>query len=131
MPSEARQQIEQATRQLTFQADRPPFTRLTPEARAAHVWAWSQEKHLAANNSQFNGDEALSLRRERETVKYPLGDRPLVDITRGLPVTGPMADQLNGEHQQHQAALASLSSQGVISLQPRAAITSKSMSLTS
>lgn len=58
------------------------------------------------------GDEALALRAERQNVTHALIDLPLVVVTRGLPVTGPMAAQREAERKQHQTELASLSTSG-------------------
>jgi hypothetical protein len=41
-----------------------------------------------------------------------LGDLPLVIVTRGQPLTGPLAEQRDAERKQHQTELASLSSAG-------------------
>jgi pimeloyl-ACP methyl ester carboxylesterase len=112
LPTDAQQAIAAATRQANPQTDRPPYSKLPSDARAARVWAWSQLKHFAANNSPFDGDEALALRAERQNARQPLGDLPLVIVTRGQPLTGPLAEQRDAERKQHQTELASLSSAG-------------------
>lgn len=112
LPADVREKIEAAARDADPQADHPPYNQLPRDARIAREWAWSQPKHFAANNSPFEGDEALALRTERQTVQHPLGDLPLVVLTRGLPVTGPRAEQIEPERKQHQTELVSLSSAG-------------------
>jgi hypothetical protein len=46
----------------------------------------SQVKWFASNNSQFTGDEILALRNARLATRYPLGDMPLIVLSRGIPI---------------------------------------------
>ena len=112
LPEIALRQIQAAIKRMPDPAASAPYDKLPASARDARRWTWSQPKHLAANNSPFDGDEALAMRRERENNPRPLGDRPIVVITRGTPIIGPMSDQLEAERKQLQAQLTQLSSRG-------------------
>jgi pimeloyl-ACP methyl ester carboxylesterase len=112
IPAEARGQIQAAAQQANSQHNAPPYNKLPEWAREARMWSWSQTKHFAANSSPFDGDEALALRNERSKIPRPLGDLPLVVLTRGRAVTGPRALEREAERKQHQAALVTLSTQG-------------------
>lgn len=64
----------------------PPHNKLPPELQRARAWAMSQIKWFASNNSPFNGDEILALKQARAATQYPLGDMPIVVLTRGIPI---------------------------------------------
>lgn len=112
IPAEARAQMEAAAKRVNSQADAPPYNKLPGWAREARRWSWSQIKSFAANNSPFDGDEALALRNERLKIAHPLADLPVVVLTRGQSVTGPMASEREAERKQHQAELVDLSTRG-------------------
>ena len=74
----------------------------------------SQIKWYASNNSPFNGDEILALKKAREATKYPLGDMPLVVLARGIAIA-PSAERGIEREQDRQrltADLAALSRNG-------------------
>jgi pimeloyl-ACP methyl ester carboxylesterase len=112
VPADARRQIEAAARAGLDQSSLPPYNKLPPAAQAVRRWSWSQPKQFAANNSAFDGDEALAMRREREANPKPLGDLPVIVITRSQPITGLSAAALEPERQALQSQLAQLSTRG-------------------
>ena len=74
----------------------------------------SQIKWLASNNSPFNGDEILALKNARAATPYPLGDMPLIVLTRGIPIdpTAERGVEREQERQRFKADLAALSTKG-------------------
>ena len=82
VPADIRQQIEAAAAQSAREPVGPPHDKLPPDLQRARAWAMSQPKWYASNNSPFNGDEMLALKTAREATKYPLGDMPLVVLSR-------------------------------------------------
>jgi pimeloyl-ACP methyl ester carboxylesterase len=92
----------------------PPFDKLPPNAQEARTWAFSQLKNNLPGESPFDGDEVAALRTDRKTIDRPLGDRPLVVLTRGNPGYGgePLAEQRDQERKVHQADLVTLSRSG-------------------
>jgi hypothetical protein len=95
----------------------PPYDKLPMALQQARTWAFSQMRFYLSNDSQFTGDEVASIRADRQKNEYPLGDRPLVVLTRGRPAVanppgvtdGPTQAQREQERKAHQADLASLS----------------------
>jgi hypothetical protein len=71
------------------------------------AWSTSQVKHSASNDNPYEGDELLAMQADRQKQPYPLGDRPLVVLTRGIPeFQGPNAGAQNEARQKEQAELA-------------------------
>jgi hypothetical protein len=85
LPPDVRRQLEAAAAQSRNQPVGAPFDRLPPNLQRARAWATAQVKWSAANNSRFNGDEVLALKKARAATPHPLGDMPLVVLTRGTP----------------------------------------------
>jgi hypothetical protein len=77
------------------------------------TWALGQLGHVAAAVNPFEYEELAALRAERVKAEYPLGDLPLLVITRGIPdETGPNAAAMEEEHRKDHAAVAALSRRG-------------------
>jgi hypothetical protein len=76
------------------------------------TWALGRIGHVAAAVNPFEHDELAELR-FRTRGEHPLGDLPLVVITRGLAdETGPDVRRLEAEHRSDQAAMAAWSRRG-------------------
>jgi pimeloyl-ACP methyl ester carboxylesterase len=92
----------------------PPFDRLPSAAQLARTWACSQPRTHLPGESTFDGDEAAALRAERQNNEYPLDNRPLVVVTRGISgyEREPLAEQRQRERTVHSADLAKLSRHG-------------------
>jgi pimeloyl-ACP methyl ester carboxylesterase len=114
LPANLRQQIEAAAAQNARQPVGPPHNKLPPDLQRARAWAMSQSKWFASNNSPFGGDEILALKNERAATPYPLGDLPLVVLSRGIPIdpAGERGVEREQERQRHNADLAALSRNG-------------------
>lgn len=114
LPPDLRKQLEAAAAQAADQPVGAPFTRLPPDLQRMRAWATAQVKSSAANNSRFNGDEVLALKKARAAALHPLGNIPLVVLTRGIPID-PDAErgvEREEERLRHQADLAALSRRG-------------------
>jgi pimeloyl-ACP methyl ester carboxylesterase len=113
IPAATRGQIESVVPQMLAHALDPPMDKLPREAREARQWVMSRPFWLAANNSPFNADETLASRNARRSIDFPLGDMPLVVVTRGEAITrGPRAAEQERERLEHQAELARMSRRG-------------------
>jgi pimeloyl-ACP methyl ester carboxylesterase len=91
-----------------------PFDKLTPAAQQARTWECSQLKSHLPGESRFDGDEVAAIRAERQSNDHPLGDRPLVVVTRGISGYDrePLPEQREQERKAHQADLMTLSRNG-------------------
>ena len=77
------------------------------------TWAYWQVKHWTQSNNPFEADELAGLRSERAKSEHPLGDIPLIVLTRGLSEEeGPDGKALAEEHSQDQRAIARMSRNG-------------------
>jgi pimeloyl-ACP methyl ester carboxylesterase len=93
-------------------ANEPPRDKLPLAARQMRTWALGRLGHVAAAINPFEHEELAELR-SGARGEYPLGDLPLVVITRGLPEeSGPDALRLEEEHRSDQAAMAAWSRRG-------------------
>ena len=113
LPLSALRQIRSMAEWNASHANESPRDRLPIEAQRMRSWATSQVKHAAASNNPYDGDELLALQAARKAQQYPLGDMPLVVLTRGR------AEQSGGNAQAHeerrrreQAELATRSKRG-------------------
>ena len=99
--------------QAAASANAPPRDKLPPDAQRMRTWALGQLGHVAAAVNPFENEELAGLRAERAKREYPLGDLPLVVLTRGLPEeNGPDAKALEAEHRRDHEAVAALSRRG-------------------
>jgi hypothetical protein len=93
-------------------ANAPPRNKLPPQAQQMRTWALGRLGHVAAAVNPFEYEELAELR-ARALGDHPLGDLPLVVVTRGLPdEEGPDAQRLEAEHSSDQAAMAAMSHRG-------------------
>jgi pimeloyl-ACP methyl ester carboxylesterase len=113
VPVNLQEQIQASIQQNVPRVNNPPFDKLPVSSQQARTWAFSQLKSYLPGNSEFNGDEVAAIRTDRQKAEHPLGDRPLIVLTRGLPVNnGPQAAQREEERRAHQADLVALSRNG-------------------
>jgi pimeloyl-ACP methyl ester carboxylesterase len=107
IPAGPRAQIEAAARSMAARANEPPRDKLPPDARRMRAWAFGQVKHWAANDNPFEGEELAGLIAKWTGTPYPLGDMPLIVLSRGLP--GADNPEVEEEHKRNQAELLGLS----------------------
>ena len=105
-----RRQIEAAARQMTLHATEPPYDKLPADARRMRAWAFAQVKHWASNDNPFEGEELAALLKKQTEEKYPLGDMPLLVLSRGTPENPrPEGRAHEDEHNRNQTSLLTLS----------------------
>ena len=88
-----------------------PFNRLAPEIQEVRRWALSKPEHYVADNDPFWGEEFAGIYSARKTGEYPLGDIPVIVLTRGkseYPETEE-GKQVNEERKRMQSDLLQLS----------------------
>jgi pimeloyl-ACP methyl ester carboxylesterase len=77
------------------------------------TWALGQLGHVAASVNPFENEELAGLRAERAKSQYPLGDMPLIVLTRGIAEeTGPDGKALEEEHRRDHTSVAGMSRNG-------------------
>lgn len=91
----------------------PPRDKLPLDAKRMRTWALGRLGHVAAAVNPFEHEELAALRADRATREYPLGDMPLVVITRGISEEeGPDGRAFEEERTKDHAAIAALSRSG-------------------
>lgn len=67
----------------------PPYDKLAPQSQQIRLWAVSQPKYGDARSSEFDflAEELARMHAERAQQEHPLGDRPLIVLTRGKNVS--------------------------------------------
>jgi hypothetical protein len=113
IPPGALAQIKSGLSQASLHANEPPRDKLPPEAQRMRTWALGQVKHVAAAVNPFDNEELAGLRADRLKSDHPLGDLPLIVITRGKPEEqGTEGRAIEEEHRKDHAAIAALSRRG-------------------
>jgi pimeloyl-ACP methyl ester carboxylesterase len=113
IPPGALAQMKAGLDKASSGANEPPRNKLPTEAQRMRTWALGQVKHVAAAVNPFETEELALLRAARMKSGTPLGDLPLVVVTRGLPdESGADARALEEEHKREHAAIAALSRRG-------------------
>jgi pimeloyl-ACP methyl ester carboxylesterase len=109
----AREQAKRSSGQCS-RINAPPFDKVPPAAQEARMWECAQIKSHLPGESNFDGEEVVAIRAERQSNEHPLGDRPFVVVTRGVSGYGrqPLAEQRDRERTIHQADLVTLSRNG-------------------
>jgi pimeloyl-ACP methyl ester carboxylesterase len=99
--------------EMSKHANDPPRDKLPPEAQRMRTWALAQLGHVAAGVNPFEIEELTALHNERLKTGRPLGDLPLIVLTRGIAEeTGPNAKSLEEDHRHDHEVLAAMSTQG-------------------
>jgi pimeloyl-ACP methyl ester carboxylesterase len=104
-------QIQASIKQMDFKPEiEPPFDKLPAETQKLRLWALGLLTHFAATYNDFAGEEAADAYEWRHAHPRPLGDIPLIVLTRSENNYPPkFAKQLTEEHEQQQADLVTLS----------------------
>jgi pimeloyl-ACP methyl ester carboxylesterase len=115
IPPRALRQMQVGAQQAAAHANDPPRDKLPAEAQRMRTWALARVEHVAAAVNPFEIEELAALRAERMKSPYPLGDKPLVVLTRGVAEEeGPNARALEEEHRQDHVAVAAMSRRGTL-----------------
>jgi pimeloyl-ACP methyl ester carboxylesterase len=113
IPPDALSQMKAAAQKLAQSANEPPRDKLPPEAQRMRAWALAQVGHIAAAVNPFEHEELAGLRAERAKSEHPLGDMPLIVLTRGKSEEeGPDGKALEEEHRRDHVAMAAMSRNG-------------------
>jgi len=113
IPPAALAQIRAGLAEAREHANDPPRDKLPLDAQHARSWALGRIGHVIAAVNPVEPEELAVLRAQRTATPYPLGDLPLIVITRGrVEETGPDSAALEREHRADHAALAALSHRG-------------------
>jgi len=120
IPPSALSQMRVGIQEAVKTANDPPRDKLPTEAQRMRTWALGQLGHVAAAVNPFENEELAGLRAERAKSKYPLGDLPLIVLTRGIPEEeGPDGKALEAEHRRDHEAIAAMSRQGKLVIATR------------
>ena len=84
IPVDIMRALTESAKQMAKSANDPPYNKLPPEIQAIRTWVMNQPKHAAASDNPFEPEERVALLATIHST--PLGDRPLVVLTRGNPV---------------------------------------------
>jgi len=115
IPPNALAQIKAGLSNASAHANEPPRDKLPIEAQRMRTWALGQVKHVVAAVNPVESEELAALRAARTGREHPLGDLPLVVLTRGLSEEqGPDGKAMEAEHRKDHAAIAGLSIRGTL-----------------
>jgi pimeloyl-ACP methyl ester carboxylesterase len=113
IPAAALSQIRAGLPQASLHANDPPRNKLPIDAQQMRTWALGQVGHVAAAANPSENEELAALRAEWNKGDHPLGDMPLVVLTRGIrDEHGPNGPALEAEHRKEHAAIARRSGTG-------------------
>jgi pimeloyl-ACP methyl ester carboxylesterase len=113
IPPDALSQMKAGAQKLAQSPNEPPRDKLPPDAQRMRAWALAQVGHVAAAVNPFENEELAGLRAERAKGEHPLGDMPLIVLTRGKSEEeGPNGKAFEAEHRRDHAAMAAMSRNG-------------------
>jgi pimeloyl-ACP methyl ester carboxylesterase len=113
IPPGALSQMKAGAQKLAQSPNEPPRDKLPPDAQRMRAWALAQVGHIAAAVNPFENEELAGLRAERVKSEHPLGDMPLIVLTRGKSEEeGPDGKDLEAEHRRDHTAMAAMSRNG-------------------
>lgn len=113
IPPRIMEQIRAGVAQVSRDPNGGVRGRLPPDAQRMRAWTLAHIGHILAGVNPVEHEELAALRTERAKSDHPLGDLPLVVVTRGVPdESGPNAAALEAEHRNDHTALATLSRRG-------------------
>lgn len=84
IPPEAMKQMRSGAAGLARGANNSPRDKLPTDAQQMRSWVLARWQHLAAAVNPVEAEELAFLRAERAKGGHPLGDMPLIVVTRGL-----------------------------------------------
>jgi pimeloyl-ACP methyl ester carboxylesterase len=113
IPPRIMEQIRAGVAQVSRDPNGGVRSKLPPDAQRMRAWALAHIGHILAGVNPVEHEELAALRAERTKSEHPLGDLPLVVITRGVPdESGPNAVALEAEHRKDHTAVATMSRRG-------------------
>ena len=113
IPPAALQRMRAGLAEASRHANEPPRDKLPLDAQRMRTWALGRIGHVAASVNPFEHEELAALRADLAGRDYPLGDLPLVVITRGISEEdGPDGSAFEEERKSEHAAMAARSRKG-------------------
>ena len=113
IPPSALNQMRAGAQEDAKHPNDPPRDKLPADAQRMRTWTLAQLGHVAAAVNPFENEELASLRAERAKSEHPLGDMPLIVLTRGISEEDtPDGKALEEEHRRDHAAIAAMSRNG-------------------
>jgi pimeloyl-ACP methyl ester carboxylesterase len=113
IPTDALGRMKAGAKMIAVSPNEPPRDKLPPDAQRMRAWALAQVGHIAASVNPVEHEELAGLRVWLAKSEHPLGDMPLIVLTRGIPEEeGPDGKALEAEHRQGHAAMAATSRNG-------------------
>lgn len=120
IPPGALSQMRAGVQEAVKRANEPPRNKLPADAQRMRTWALGQLGHVAAAVNPFENEELAGLRAERAKSEHPLGDIPLIVLTRGISEKdGPDGEAFAAEHRRGHTALATMSRNGKLIIAAR------------
>jgi pimeloyl-ACP methyl ester carboxylesterase len=120
IPPDALSQMKAGAQKLAQGANEPPRDKLPPEAQRMRTWALARVEHIAATVNPFENEDLAGLRAARAKSEHPLGDMPLIVLTRGISEEeGPDGKAFEAEHRRDHAAMAAMSRIGKLIIATR------------
>jgi pimeloyl-ACP methyl ester carboxylesterase len=117
IPPDALSQMKAGAQALAKHPNEPPRDKLPADAQRMRAWTLAQLGHIAAGVNPFEHEELTALRAERTKSQYPLGDKPLIVLTRGIPDED--SKELEEEHRRDHTAIATMSHNGKLVIASR------------
>jgi pimeloyl-ACP methyl ester carboxylesterase len=112
IPPEALRQMKSAAQLAAQNANEAPRNKLALEAQRMRTWALGRVEHVAAAVNPFEHEELAALRADRAKNQYPLGDMPLIVLTRGLSEKKVRMERLSLKNRKDHSAIAAMSRNG-------------------
>jgi pimeloyl-ACP methyl ester carboxylesterase len=120
IPPRIMEQIRAGVAQVSRDPNGGVRSRLPADAQRMRAWALAHVGHILAGVNPVEHEELAALRAERAKSEQPLGDLPLVVITRGVPdESGPNAAAMEAEHRQDHTKAAAMSRRGKLVIATR------------
>ncbi len=83
LPTEESQRIGDFLKKIGSPKIKPPFNRLPSDIQQVRLWALTQPNHYAADSDPYWGEEFAEMYAARKSHDYPLGNIPVIVLTRG------------------------------------------------
>jgi pimeloyl-ACP methyl ester carboxylesterase len=120
VPPVALRQMKAAAVDASRDANPDERKKLPVAAQQMRTWALGRWQHIAAASNPVELEELAALRVDHARNTHPLGDIPLIVLTRGMAdEKGADAQRREEEHRNDHAALAALSTRGKLVIAER------------
>lgn len=119
IPPEALKQMQAGAEWLSKNPNASPRNKLPADAQRMRAWTLAQIGHIAAGVNPVEMEELAALRADRAKSQHPLGDKPLIVLTRGVSEEeGPNGRAMEEEHRRDHTSVATISRKGKLIVAP-------------